>query len=108
MKLSKGHNDFAIVAVGSLLTFASDNVCRAASVVLGGVAPTPIHAKNAENVLIGRKLEDKVIEEASQKASDDLSPPSDLRASAEYRLEMAKVLTERAVRNSASRALGSN
>ena len=49
-----------------------------------------------------------MIEEASQKASDDLSPPSDLRASTEYRLEMAKVLTKRAVRNSASRALGSN
>lgn len=43
LKLSKGHNDFAIVAVGSLLTFDSDNICRAASVVLGGVAPTPIH-----------------------------------------------------------------
>ena len=108
LKLSKGHNDFAVVAVGSLLTFDNDNVCRAASVVLGGVAPTPIHAKNAEKLLIGRKPEDEVIEEASQKASDDLSPPSDLRASAEYRLEMAKVLTGRTVKKSASRALGSD
>jgi CO/xanthine dehydrogenase FAD-binding subunit len=108
LKLSKGHNDFAIVAVGSLLSFDSDNVCNAASVVLGGVAPTPIHSKNTEKFLIGRKPDDEVIEEASQKASDDLSPPSDLRASAQYRLEMAKVLTERAVRKSAGRALGSN
>lgn len=108
LKFSKGHNDFAIVAVGSLLTFDGDNVCSAASVVLGGVAPTPIHAKNTEKFLIGRKPEDEVIEQASQKASDDLSPPSDLRASAGYRLKMAKILTERAVRNSASRALGSN
>jgi aerobic carbon-monoxide dehydrogenase medium subunit len=108
LKLSKGHNDFAIIAVGSLLTFDSDNVCTAASIVLGGVAPIPIRAKNAEKLLLGRKLEDGVVERASQKASDDLRPPSDLRASAEYRLKMAKALTERAVRNSANRALGSN
>ena len=108
LKFGKGHNDFAIVAVGSLLTFDSDNTCKAASVVLGGVAPTPIHAKNTEKSLIGRKPEDDVIKEASKRASDDLSPPSDLRASAEYRLEMVKVLTERTVRKSAGRALGSN
>jgi len=108
LKMSKGHNDFAIVAVGSLLTFDNNQVCRAANVVLGGVAPTPVHAKNTEDFLIGRKLGDETMERASQKASDNLSPPSDLRASTEYRLEMAKLLTKRAIVNSATRALGSN
>src|SRR5208337_5640398 len=43
LKLSKGHNDFAIVAVASQLTLDNEDVCRAVSVVLGGIAPTPVH-----------------------------------------------------------------
>jgi len=106
LKLTKGHGDFAIVAVAAQLTIDSDQICKAASVVLGGVAPTPFHAKDTERFLIGRRLDNRVIEEGSQKASEALTPPSDIRASAEYRLEMAKALTKRAVGLSASRAHG--
>jgi carbon-monoxide dehydrogenase medium subunit len=107
LKLSKGHNDFAIVAVASQLTLDGEDVCRTANVVLGGIAPTPVHAKGTEDFLSGRRLDDKTIEEGAEKASDAQSAPSDFRASAEYRLEMAKVLTKQAVRMSAGRANGS-
>jgi len=107
LKLSKGHNDFAIVAVASQLTLDSEDVCRTASVVLGGIAPTPVHAKGTETFLSGRRLDDKTIEEGAEKASGAQSAPSDFHATAEYRLEMAKVLTKQAVRISAGRANGS-
>lgn len=107
LKLSKGQNDFAVVAVAVQVTIDGDDVCRTASVVLGGVAPTPVHAEETERFLVGRRLEDRVVEEGAQKAADRLSPPSDIRGSAEYRLEMAKSVTKRAVGLSASRARGS-
>jgi carbon-monoxide dehydrogenase medium subunit len=108
MKFSKGHDDFAIVGVASLLTFDSARVCKAANVVLGAVASTPVHAKDTENFLMGKRTNDEVIEEASAKASDDIRPPSDARASAEYRLKMVKVLAKRALKISTNRALGND
>jgi carbon-monoxide dehydrogenase medium subunit len=107
VKLTKGHNDFALVAVAAQLTLDSDDVCRAASVVLGGVAPTPHHAVDAEAFVTGRRLDHGAIDEGARKASEGLEPPSDFRASAEYRLEMAEILTRRAMETAVNRAHGS-
>jgi CO/xanthine dehydrogenase FAD-binding subunit len=106
LKVTKGHNDFAIVAVAAQLTVDSGLVCRAASVALGGVASTPVHAKETENHLTDRKLSDLVIDESAEKAYQSLNPPSDIRASSKYRLEMVKVLTRRAIRLAAERTRG--
>jgi carbon-monoxide dehydrogenase medium subunit len=64
---------------------------------LGAVAPTPIRARKAENVLKSKKVDDSVLEEVSIVASEETSPISDVRASAEYRKEMSKVLVKRAL-----------
>jgi carbon-monoxide dehydrogenase medium subunit len=105
VKLTKGHNDFALVAVAAQITIDRD-LCRAASIVLGGVAPMPVHAANTERSLVGAKLNDRLIQESAWKASDGLSPPSDFRASSEYRLEMVRILTKRAIEKAVSRAQG--
>ena len=107
MKLNRGHSDFAIVGVAAQITIDKDHVCRTASVVLGSVAPVPCHAKETERFLVGRTLDNGVIKDCAQKASEGLNPVSDLRTSAEYRLEMARVLTGRAIEISANRATGS-
>jgi len=104
LKLTRGHNDVAVVAVAAQVTMDSDHVCRAASVVLGGVAPTPFRAKESEKLVLGQRLDDKAIEEAGQKASEGLRPPSDVRASAEYRLKMTEIIAKKAIGLSASRA----
>jgi len=104
LKLSKGQNDFAVVAVAVLMTLGDGIVCRAASVVLGGVASTPVHAKETERFLVGRRLDDGAIKDGAQKAAEGLNPPSDIRGSAEYRLEIARTLTNRAIALSVGRA----
>jgi carbon-monoxide dehydrogenase medium subunit len=106
LKASKGNNDFALVAVAAQLTFDADKTCKSANVILGGVAPVPVHAEETERVLINRELHGTAIEESAQKASVGLSPPSDARASSNYRLKMARVLTRRAVDIAATRAGG--
>jgi carbon-monoxide dehydrogenase medium subunit len=108
LKLTKGHNDFAIVAVAAQLTFDSEFVCRNASVVLGGVARTPVHAAETERVLTSRKLDHILVEEAAQGAAEGLNPNADFRASAEYRLKMTKTLTSKAIELASSRAKGSS
>jgi len=108
--ISRRHGDFAIVAVASILSIDGDGVCREARIALGGVAPTPVRVKDAEEVLAGQKITDKLIEEAAIKAAEskDVSPDSDYHATAEYRKAMAKVLTQRGLKEAWTNFEGRN
>jgi CO/xanthine dehydrogenase FAD-binding subunit len=108
--ISRRHGDFAIVAVASILAMDKGGVCKEARIALGGVAPTPIRVKDAETVLTGKKLTDKLIEEAAIRAaeSEDVNPDSDYHATAEYRKAMAKVLTQRGLKEAWTNFEGRN
>lgn len=66
-------------------------------IVLGAVAPTPIRARRAEDLLRGKKIDAGSIERAALAAVEESRPISNVRASAEYRREMVGVLTRRAL-----------
>ena len=68
-----------------------------ARIVLGAVAPTPIRARRAEAIIIGKAINDELIEKAAQAAAEEAKPISDIRGSANYRSKMVKVLTNRAI-----------
>lgn len=89
--------DIASVGVSVVLRMDSKNVSDA-KIVLGAVAPTPIRAHKAEEALKGKAIEDELIEKASEIAAEQSKPISDVRGSADYRREMVKVLTRRAIK----------
>ncbi|MAG13261.1 MAG: hypothetical protein CMN78_01560 [Spirochaetales bacterium] len=98
--------DLAFVGVGSVVTTEADNeTVKDARIALGAVAPTPMRAKKAEEVLRGGKISESLVQEAAQTASNEASPIDDLRASAEHRKEMVKVYTERSLRAALDRAV---
>ena len=66
-------------------------------IALGAVAPTPTRAVKAEHYLIGRETSEVVIRTGAEIAASEINPISDVRASAEYRRDMADVLTKRAL-----------
>ena len=80
------------------------NVCREAMVALGAVAPTPIVATAAGEVVVGKELSEDVLREAGERAAEAAVPIDDLRASKEYRLELVRVLTRRVLIAAAARA----
>ena len=88
----------AIVGVAAIVATDSER-CKEIKLVLGAVAPTPIRAKKAEEILRGEEINDALIEKAAQAASDESSPITDVRASADYRKEMVKVFTRYALRD---------
>jgi len=93
--------DLALTSVAVLLTLdPKTKICRRARVALGAVAPTPMRAKETEKFLEGKTLNDDVIREAGERAQKESRPISDVRASAEYRKEMVKVLVGRAIKKS--------
>ena len=94
----RGTVDLAIVGIAAVIVLEPGEICKDIKIVLGAVSPTPVRAKKAEAVLKGKKIDDTLIEKASQEASIDCCPISDVRASAEYREEMVKVFIKRAIR----------
>lgn len=84
---------------GELVKGPAEQEIEKASITLGAVAPTIIHAEGAENFLTGRILSSEVIEEAARLAEAASSPIDDVRGSADYRREMVRVCALRALRN---------
>ncbi len=99
--------DIAVVGVAVALTLSGDTIERA-SVALGAVAPTPLRATAAEAALQGQTANDETFARAAAAAVQDSSPITDLRASAEYRRHLVKVMTARLLAKAANRAKGSS
>lgn len=87
----------AVAGVASSVT-VSDGTCRDVRVVLGAVAPTPMRARQAENVLRGKKISRELIDEAGRIAGAESKPISDIRGSIEYRRNLVNVLTRRSLK----------
>src|SRR5512146_1035773 len=87
----------SIVNVAVVVDLEEDRV-KSASITLGAVAPTIIHAAEAEAYLRGQVLTQDVIAEAARLTGAASRPIDDIRGSAAYRLEMVKVITARALR----------
>lgn len=91
--------DLATVGAACWIQVNSSNrLVNDVRIALGAVAPVPFRAKKAEKVLKNKIVTDFLIEEAAQAASQEASPISDLRASADYRREMVKVMVRRAIK----------
>ena len=88
----------SVIDVAVILDFEADTV-RSASITLGAVAPTIIHAVNGENHLLGKQLTDEVIAEAARLTMNDCKPIDDIRGSAAYRSEMVRVCTMRGLKS---------
>ena len=88
----------AVAGVASSVT-VSDGACRDVRIVLGAVAPTPMRARQAENILRGKKISQELIDEAGRVAGAESKPISDLRGSIEYRRNLVNVLTRRSLKS---------
>ncbi len=81
----------------SMVFTMKDNLVEAASITLGAVAPTIIHADDAETYLEGKSLDGPAIEKAARLAAEAAHPITDVRGSAEYRDYMVGVIARRAL-----------
>ncbi|HEY9151877.1 MAG TPA: FAD binding domain-containing protein [Anaerolineales bacterium] len=72
---------------------------QSASITLGAVAPTIIHAPEAEEYLRGKKLSEEVIAKAAELTMNASRPIDDVRASASYRREIVRVITSRGLKS---------
>lgn len=95
--------DLAFIGVASAVN-VQNGVIKDARIGLAAVAPTPIRATEAENLLSGKIPTPELLAQAGEAAAAATSPISDLRCSAEHRKEMVDVLTRRTLQNALDRA----
>lgn len=88
----------SVINVAVILNLEADTV-KSASITLGAVAPTIIHAPEAETYLAGKQLTHDVLEEAARLTMKASKPIDDIRGSATYRREMVRVCTLRGLRS---------
>lgn len=106
VKLERKVGDFATAAVAAQVTLAADGTCAAVGIALTNVGLTPIKADTAEAALKGKRPDEAAIKQAAQLAADAAQPDADLRGSVEYKKDMVRVLTARALRKAIERAGG--
>lgn len=79
-----------------LVTFDGNRISKAV-ITLGAVAPTIIHAVNAETFLVGKELTEDIIRQTGELAMAAARPISDVRGSAGYRRKMVGVVVRRSL-----------
>ncbi len=105
-KLERKVGDYAIAGVAAFITLDNNGNASYAGIGLTNVGPVPIKARDAEQSLLGKPLDDAGIHQAADLAAAAAQPISDSRGPAEYKRDMVRTLTVRALRKALSRATG--
>ena len=104
VKLERKVGDFATAGVAAFVVLDGAGAFQRAGIGLTSAGPSPVKAEAAEKHLIGKKAD--AIGEAARLAAGAAAPGADRRGSVEYKKEMARVLTVRALKKAYERAGG--
>ena len=94
----RGAFDFPVLGVASWISTESD-VVKDARIVLGGIAPSPVEIKEAAIALIGKPLTDEPIQAAAEAAYIKARPLDNTDFVYQWRKQMARQYTLRALRD---------
>jgi carbon-monoxide dehydrogenase medium subunit len=96
-KLKRGSSSWPIATAACLLGIDPDGACSSASLVLGGVAATPLRV-DLDGMLVGQTVSDAAFDQAAQLAGAAVVEPwSDVLAPGAYRAAVAPVVARRAL-----------
>jgi carbon-monoxide dehydrogenase medium subunit len=104
VKMERKVGDFATAAVAVQITLDAGGACEQIGIGLTNVGSVPIKAAKAEAALKGKRPDEATIKQAAQLAAEAAQPSEDLRGSVEYKKDLVRVLTGRALRRAIERA----
>lgn len=104
VEYARRHGDFALGGAAVTLETDGGGLCRRATIALLSAGARPVRAASAEHRLEGSRLDDAAIRGAASAAIEGLHPTGDMHGSAEYRIGLLEVMTERALSTAAHRA----
>jgi carbon-monoxide dehydrogenase medium subunit len=105
-KLKRKTGDYAAAAAAVQLALDGKGAVASCGIALTNAGPTPLEAADAAKFMVGKMPDAKTIAEAAKMAAAKANPSADHRGSVEYKRDMARVLTARALELAAKRAGG--
>lgn len=105
-KLERKVGDYAIAGVAAYIALDAQGLVTSAGIGLTNVGPYPIKAREAEQFLVGKLLDDTTIAQTATLAAAASKPTSDTRGPVEYKRAMVRTLCVRALRKASARAKG--
>lgn len=106
LKLERKVGDYATAGVAVQITLDGAGAVARAGIGLTNVGLTPLKAKQAAASLTGKTPDESAIKEAAELAASESQPIDDIRGSADYKRDLVRVLTARALRRALGRAKG--
>ena len=101
-EFSRRAGDFALVMAAAVVELDGDGTVVDARIGLGGAADRPVRTPDGESVVLGRRLESDVIEQAAAAAAGSAKTLGDIHGSADYRRDLVRVMTKRALTQAAN------
>lgn len=98
----KGMN-IAVASVAAAIHLNAEGIVDDVRIAFGSVAPTAVRSPHTEAIITGHPPAAELFEEAARAAMQDISPITDLRASAAYRRHAAAQLLRRALQSAVER-----
>ncbi|HKJ59493.1 MAG TPA: xanthine dehydrogenase family protein subunit M, partial [Halobacteriales archaeon] len=103
-KLKRKVGDYAMVGVAARVALGDDDAIERAGIGLTSVGITNLRSEAAADVLEGEVPDAELLRRAGEAASGDAEPQSDEHGDAEYKENMVRVLTQRALVTALDRA----
>jgi aerobic carbon-monoxide dehydrogenase medium subunit len=103
-EFARRHGDFAIAAVGCLLTLGTNGHIEKAALCVSGLGPAPMRVEAAERLLVGEQPSHEVFRAAAE-AAEALEAMSDVYVTSAYRKHLARILTYRALERAVAGAM---
>jgi carbon-monoxide dehydrogenase medium subunit len=103
LKIGRVSADLAKVNAAVVIKRNRD-VCEECRIALGSVAKTPLRTKGAEILMRGQRYQEGLTRAVAQKASEEISPITDIRSTEEYRREVSKAIVRDALERAWERA----
>jgi len=101
-EFARRHGDFALVGVAAALWREAGR--WTARLATAGVGPVPVRLRDAEAIIARDGVGEEAVAAAAARAAELVQPDGDLHASADYRRNLTRVLTGRALRKAVGRA----
>lgn len=108
LKLERKVGDYATAGVAVQITVNNGGVCQRAGIGLTNVGFSTLKAKKTEAFLVGKTLDEATIKQAAELAAAESQPIEDIRGSVDYKRDLVRVLTVRALNRAFKRAKGGN
>jgi carbon-monoxide dehydrogenase medium subunit len=104
LEVARRRGDYAMMAVAAVVALAPDGTCAAARLAYCNAGPTARRAPDAEQALVGRRLDAAAVGAAAALAEQAIDPPGSVHATPAFQRHLAGVLTRRALATAAARA----